>query len=86
MAFKLTDDQGHRVFGLEIQGLMTRFYMGSNPFTSASLYDLPYVDIDCIQWISSYQAEIEPSGGVGSYQPITVSLAMDRMRGSSIHM
>jgi hypothetical protein len=83
MAFKLQDDQGYRVFGLEIQGLMTRFYMGANPFTALSLYDLSYTDIDCIQSITPYQAEIEPSGGVATYQPISVSIAMDRMRGSS---
>lgn len=83
MAFKLQDDQGYRVFGLEIQGLMTRFYMGANPFTAASLYDLSYTDIDCIQSIAPYQAEIEPSGGVTTYQPISISIAMDRMRGSS---
>jgi len=84
MAFKLQDDQGYRVFGLEIQGLMTRFYMGANPFTASSLYDLSYTDIDCIQSITPYQAEIEPSGGVATYQPISISLAMDRMRGASI--
>ena len=84
MAFKLQDDQGYRVFGLEIQGLMTRFYMGANPFTASSLYDLSYIDLDCIQSITPYQAEIEPSGGVATYQPISISLAMDRMRGSSI--
>ena len=83
MAFKLQDDQGYRVFGLEIQGLMTRFYMGANPFTASSLYDLSYTDIDCIQSITPYQAEIEPSGGVATYQPISISIAMDRMRGSS---
>ena len=83
MAFKLQDDQGYRVFGLEIQGLMTRFYMGHNPFTASSLYDLSYTDIDCIQSITPYQAEIEPSGGVATYQPISISIAMDRMRGSS---
>ena len=83
MAFKLQDDQGYRVFGLEIQGLMTRFYMGANPFTALSLYDLSYTDIDCIQSITPYQAEIEPSGGVATYQPISISIAMDRMRGSS---
>ena len=79
MAFKLQDDQGYRVFGLEIQGLMTRFYMGSNPFTASSLYDLSYIDLDCIQSITPYQAEIEPSGGVATYQPISISLAMDRI-------
>jgi hypothetical protein len=84
MAFKLQDDQGYRVFGLEIQGLMTRFYMGANPFTASSLYDLSYTDLDCIQSITPYQAEIEPSGGVATYQPISISLAMDRMRGASI--
>jgi len=83
MAFKLQDDQGYRVFGLEIQGLMTRFYMGANPFIASSLYDLSYTDIDCIQSITPYQAEIEPSGGVATYQPISISIAMDRMRGSS---
>ena len=83
MAFKLQDDQGYRVFGLEIQGLMTRFYMGHNPFISSSLFDLSYTDLDCIQSITPYQASIEPSGGVATYQPISISLSMDRMRGSS---
>ena len=84
MAFKLNDDQGYRVFGLEIQGLMTRFYMGHNPFVSSSLFDLSYTDLDCIQSITPYQASIEPSGGVATYQPISISLSMDRMRGSSV--
>ena len=80
MSTKLEDDQGYRVFGLEIQGLMTRFYMGYNPFPTSSLYDLSYTDLDCIQSITPYQASIEPSGGVATYQPISISLAMDRMR------
>jgi hypothetical protein len=84
MSTKLEDDQGYRVFGLEIQGLMTRFYMGYSPFPTSSLYDLQYTDLDCIQSISPYQASIEPSGGVSTYQPISISLAMDRMRGSSV--
>lgn len=84
MSTKLEDDQGYRVFGLEIQGLMTRFYMGANPFPTSSLYDLSYTDLDCIQSIAPYQASIEPSGGVATYQPISISLAMDRMRGSSV--
>jgi len=84
MSTTLEDDQGYRVFGLEIQGLMTRFYMGHNPFPTSSIYDLQYTDLDCIQSISPYQASIEPSGGVATYQPISISLAMDRMRGSSV--
>jgi hypothetical protein len=84
MSTRLEDDQGYRVFGLEIQGLMTRFYMGYSPFPTPSLYDLQYTDLDCIQSISPYQASIEPSGGVATYQPISISLAMDRMRGSSV--
>ena len=84
MSTRLEDDQGYRVFGLEIQGLMTRFYMGHSPFPTPSLYDLQYTDLDCIQSISPYQASIEPSGGVATYQPISISLAMDRMRGSSV--
>ena len=52
MSTKLEDDQGYRVFGLEIQGLMTRFYMGYSPFPTSSLYDLRYTDLDCIQSIS----------------------------------
>jgi hypothetical protein len=84
MSTKLEDEQGYRVFGLEIQGLMTRFYMRYNPFPTSSLYDLQYTDLDCIQSISPYQASIEPSGGVATYQPISISLAMDRMRGSSV--
>ena len=73
MTKKITDDLGSRVFGLEIDGLKTRFYYRKSPFATSG-----FVDQNIITSISGYQASIEPSGGIAKYSPITVTLAVDQ--------
>lgn len=81
----LYQDQGRRVFGLMIQGCFNRYYYGASPFPNSIQQerDLYFVDYDYIVNLSSYTAEIEPSGGIAKYSPITVTLATDRMRGTT---
>lgn len=83
----INDDRTARVYGLEIAGLATRFYYRASPFISESIGSSPdeisYTDIDCIESISDYVADLEPSGGIATYSPMSVSLIMDRMRGTN---
>ena len=83
----IDDDRTARVYGLEIAGLATRFYYRASPFISESIGSSPdeisYTDLDCIESISDYVADLEPSGGIATYSPISVSLVMDRMRGTN---
>ena len=81
----LYQDQGRRVFGLMIQGSFVRYYYGASPFPSSISQerDLYFTNYDNIVNISSYSAEIEPSGGIATYSPINVTLTTDRMRGTA---
>ena len=83
----INDDRTSRVFGLEISGMTTRFYFRKSPFISEVLGIPPdsisYVDLDCLESISDYSAELQPSGGIATYSAMSVNLVMDRMRGSS---
>lgn len=77
----LYDDKARRVYGLEIIGLKTRYTYIASPFTSDSYIDIDYVDIPNIVSISELSSSIEVAGGVVAYDPINISLAIDRMRG-----
>ena len=83
----ISDDRTSRVYGLEIAGLATRFYYRASPFIAevigSSPDEISYTDIDCIESISDYVADLEPSGGIATYSPMSVSLIMDRMRGTN---
>jgi hypothetical protein len=83
----ISDDRTARVYGLEIAGLATRFYYRASPFISESIGSSPdeisYTDLDCIESISDYVADLEPSGGIATYSSMSVSLVMDRMRGTN---
>jgi len=83
----IDDDRTARIYGLEIAGLATRFYYRASPFIAevigSSPDEISYTDIDCIESISDYVADLEPSGGIATYSPMSVSLVMDRMRGTS---
>lgn len=83
----ISDDRTARVYGLEIAGLATRFYYRASPFISefigSSPDEISYTDLDCIESISDYVADLEPSGGIATYSSMSVSLVMDRMRGTN---
>jgi hypothetical protein len=75
----LYQDEGRRVFGLFIQGCFNRYYYGASPFPSSIQQerDLTFTDYDYIVNVSDYTAEIEPSGGIANYSPISITLATD---------
>ena len=75
----LYQDDGRRVFGLMIQGCFNRYYYGASPFPSSIQQerDLTFTDYDYIVNLSQYTAEVEPSGGIAKYSPITITLATD---------
>ena len=80
----IKDDRIARVFGLEISGLPVRFYFRESPFVSEVIDDgIPYTNLNCLESISDYTADLDPSGGIATYSPMSVSLVMDRMRATA---
>ena len=87
----LADNSQKRRFALVIAGLPTVYYshsstglssvpaIGSNIVAGGPARDF----VQAITGVSDYGAELDPVGGVASYQPITVSLAIDRRGGST---
>lgn len=87
----LSDAYQKRRFALVIAGLPTVYYSHS----SSGLSSVPAIGanivaggpardfVNAITGVSDYGAELDPVGGVASYQPITVSLAIDRRGGST---
>ena len=85
----LTDQNQRRRFALVIAGLPEVYYsMSSSGLSSVSAIGANLAGVtrtfqEAITSVSDYAAEIDPIGGVGAYQPITVSLAVDRRGGSN---
>jgi len=81
----ITKDNARRVFALEIKGLPVRYYSGPAPSTMATHIDsgseIAFTDLRAITGVSQYSAQLDPSGGVAEYAPISVSLAIDKKRG-----
>jgi len=87
----LADDYQRRRFALVIAGLPTVYYSQS----SQGLSSVPAIGtnivaggpardfVEAIVGVSDYSAELDPIGGVASYQPITISLGIDRRGGST---
>lgn len=79
----IKDDRTARIFGLEISGLPVRFYFRKSPFISEEIGGIAYTDLNCLESISDYTADLDPSGGIATYSPMSVSLVMDRMRATA---
>jgi hypothetical protein len=79
----IKDDRTARIFGLEISGLPVRFYFRESPFISEEIGGIAYTNLDCLESIGDYTADLDPSGGIATYSPMSVSLVMDRMRATS---
>jgi len=84
----ITDDNGRRIFALEIGGLSIR-YLSDNVDVSSSNLDsnlttgIAYSNVEAISGVGSYQADIDPAGGIANYSPLTVTLSTSRLRGTS---
>ena len=84
----ITSDNGRRIFALEIGGLSIR-YLSDNVDVSSSNLDsnlttgIAYSNVEAISGVGSYQADIDPAGGIANYSPLTVTLSTSRLRGTS---
>ena len=82
----ITDDRARRVFVLEVAGLPVRYTSGAfDPtdanFSGAISVGIPYEDVEAIVGVSAYSSQLDPSGGVATYNSLTITLASDRTRG-----
>ena len=82
----ITDDRARRVFVLEVAGLPVRYTSGAfdptaSNFSGAISVGIPYEDVEAIVGVSAYSSQLDPSGGVATYNSLTITLASDRTRG-----
>ena len=82
----ITSNRARRVFVLEVAGLPQRYHSGGFNVTGSNLSSvlavgIGYQDIEAIVSVGSYSAELDPSGGVATYNSVTVTLNSDRLRG-----
>ena len=81
----ITSDHGRRIFALEVGGLIYRYHSGGgvSGLSSTIATGIDFVNVEGITSVSAFGASIDPSGGIGEYQPITVTLGIDKRGGSS---
>ena len=78
----ISSDNARRVFCLQIAGLSTRYHSISPP-TSTNLdtnitTGISYVDKQAIVSVGAFSSNIDPSGGIASYAPLSIELSMLR--------
>jgi hypothetical protein len=78
----ITSDLGRRVFCLQIAGLNHRYH-SINPPSISSLDSeisagISYTDTEAILKVGAFQSNIDPSGGIASYSPLSIELAIKR--------
>ena len=78
-----TSDHGRRVFALEVGGLIYRYHSGggTSGLVSTIASGINYVDVEGILSVSAFSASVDPSGGVGQYEPITITLGINKKGG-----
>ena len=84
----ITSDFGRRVFALQIGGLSTRYLSHDVDVSSSNLDSnlttgVSYSNVQGIVEVGAYQASIDPAGGIADYAPVSVTLKVDRLRGTS---
>ena len=78
----ISSDNARRVFCLQIAGLSTRYHSISPP-TSTNLdanitTGISYVDKQAIVSVGAFSSDIDPSGGIASYAPLSIELSILR--------
>ena len=79
-------DHQRRVFVLVIAGVPVRYHSGPSPAlhlggSVSSVASVPYTDVPALLSVSQYSSRLDPIGGVATYDPITITMAMDRHGG-----
>lgn len=81
----ILSDNGRRVFALEISGCIYRYHSGGGTSGLQTIIasGVNYVDVEGIISVSAFSGNVDPSGGIGTYEPITVTLSINKKGGSS---
>jgi hypothetical protein len=78
----ITSINAKRVFALEIGGLLYRYHSISPPASTSLDTEIAsginYDDREGILSIGSFSASLDPSGGVGEYAPLSITLAINK--------
>jgi hypothetical protein len=78
----ITSDNGRRVFCLQIAGLSTRYHSivppSSTNLDANITTSISYTDKQAIVTVGAFSSNIDPSGGIATYSPISIELSMLR--------
>ena len=78
----ITNDNGRRVFALQIAGLEYRYHSITPPSSTNLTADIatsiPYEDVQAIVGVGAFTSEIDPSGGVASHSPLSIELSITK--------
>ena len=78
----ITSDNGRRVFCLQIAGLSTRYHSivppSSTNLDANITTGISYTDKQAIVTVGAFSSNIDPSGGIATYSPISIELSMLR--------
>jgi len=81
-------DHQRRVFCLVIAGVPVRYHSGPSPAAHlggqiSAVAAVPYTDVNSLVSVSQYSSRLDVIGGVATYDPITITLAVDRFGGET---
>tara|TARA_Y100001973_G_scaffold10555_1_gene14333 strand:+ start:21621 stop:24683 length:3063 start_codon:yes stop_codon:yes gene_type:complete len=81
----ILSDRGRRVFALEVGGLIYRYHSGAGcaGLNTLAVSGVDFVDVEGISAVSAFSASIDPSGGIGIYEPVTVTLNINKKASAS---
>ena len=76
----ITNNNGRRVFALQVAGLSTR-YLSIAPPSSSNLSSniatsISYSDVQGIVAVGAFTSNIDPSGGISSHSPLSIELSI----------
>jgi len=81
----ITREHGRRIFALQVSGLEYRYHSTTPPSTTSLdsniATSIAYIDQEGISSVGAFSASIDPSGGVGQYSAISITLQIDRKGG-----
>ena len=78
----ISSNNGRRVFCLQVAGLQHRYHSISPPALSNLdnniTTGIAYTDTEAILSVGSFQSSVDPAGGLASYSPLSIDLAVKR--------
>jgi hypothetical protein len=76
----ITNNNGRRVFALQVAGLSTRYHSiappSSSNLSSNIATSISYSDVQGIVAVGAFTSNIDPSGGISSHSPLSIELSI----------